>query len=151
MVRPKLEIPPVEALHPEHVLQELAAEEPLVSIDGQNVSFIPTKLSLEIDAPIDTAVEMKNLYLVTNTILATLLARSKPGKPHPQLLGYIKQAADILSKYHAITEQIQDGVSMQKMKAMQAMFEMNPALSDQFKVQFLKEMRARIAALEAKK
>jgi hypothetical protein len=175
MVRPAVVVPPIEELGPktvEHVLERIRAEEeaepavphlhddedtdpeeqegnPLVSVDGQNVSFIPSKLSLELDAPLDTANEMRNLYLVTNSILVSLLARSKPGKPHPQMLGYIKQASEIIAKYHGMTENIQNDASLQKMKTVAAMFEMNPALSDEFKIKYLKEMRAKIALLEA--
>lgn len=165
MVRPRLEVPPVEELGPktvERALERIRAEEPeevleeeeeegnpLLSVDGQNVSFIPSKLSLSLDAPLDTANEMRNLYLVTNSILVSLLMRSKPGKPHPQMLGYIKQASEIIAKYHGMTENVQNDASLQKMKTVAAMFEMNPALSDEFKIKYLKEMRAKIALLEA--
>ena len=153
----KLVIPPVEQLGPRmttHLLEEIAEEddeEQTVEVEGQSVAFIPAKLSLSFDAPLDTCTEMRNLYTITNSILITLLEKSKPGKPHPQMLGYIKQACDVLSKYHGMTENIQQEASLQKMKTVQAMFEMNPALSDEFKIKYLKEMRNKIALLEAAK
>jgi len=173
----KLAVPPIEALAPktaEKLLRELSEEDAshhrqhsdqqeennsellpvtvgscCATSTADLVTYLPAKLSLNIDAPPDAVLEMTQCFIICKDIMVKLAANSKPGKPHPQLLGYIRQTGDLADKLYKMTESVQNEVQLEKIKTIRAMFETNPDLSEEFKIRFLKEMRNKIKVAES--
>ena len=138
----------------EKILDELRSvdleeeEEMELGIVGESMEIIPINLSLAINAPIDTTRELQALYYLTRNIMLKLHDKSSPGKPHPQLLGYIKESREQIEKIHKLTETIQEEANLEKLKIVRAMFEHNSDLSEELKIKFLQQMRNKQKARE---
>jgi hypothetical protein len=133
-------------------LEELEVEETgkIDKKDSKIIHFVPMDLDLIMSAPIDTIREKNLTYMVTREIGLDLWQKSKPGKPHPQLLGYLKEMSTQLDSLHRMTEPIQDEVRLTKLRIVAAMMESDGDVSEQFKIMFLKEMQRKREAREAK-
>jgi len=172
--RVKVKIPHLDEveLHPketERILDQLHAEESkILEISGEEameeatsaelsendeksskmVNFVPVDLDIAFHAPIDTIREKNLLYMVTKSVAVELYDHGAPGKPHPQLLGYLKQMSEQLNDLHKMTEPEQDKVHITKLQVVQMIMESRQDVSEDFKIQFLKEMQAKRLALE---
>lgn len=130
------------------LLEEIHAEEPEEEEDLHDITdieVIPINLSVCIKAPIDAVAEQQKLYVITRNIISLLMKTSKPGKPNPQLLGYIREAGQQLEKIYKMTEGVQKEESLEKLKVVQTMLANNPVLDEELRIQLIKRFHQRNA------
>lgn len=135
-------------LHPKTAERLLAQIQEIDDSPG-DIEVIPINLSLALNAPIDTVREMQVVYTLTRQVMLQILDSSTPGKPHPQLLGYLKESASQIEKIHNMTETVQHETNLEKLKIVRALIKANPDLNEEMKIQFIKSMRNKEEALKS--
>jgi len=126
--------------------QDEESEMDIELLTTTDIEILPINLSMAMHAPIAAVVELQKIYVIERNIIAQLMKKSRPGKPHPQLLGYLKESTNAIKEIYKMTEGEQVEENIEKLKVVRAMFDSDPELSEDFKIQFLKQMRNKAKA-----